>query len=404
MAEAGRVLGLDLLRAMAIMMVLVSHWGSHFGFWFGLPVPAFVDDIGDLGVELFFALSGFLIGRILIDIVATRPGWRDFAVFMTRRAMRTLPLYYLWLALLLWAFPPGRDVMATALRFATLTQNLLVPFPADYYFAVTWSLTIEEWFYLSFGFALVLLARRFGGSRALSGCLAVFLVGPLLLRLAYLERGSLVFLRIDEIAYGVVMARLYLDRGWPFRHPWIALAAGLAVIVPALGGWLPVPRALIVPLTSNAQVIGCALCLPAALRLSHTAAWVEGPVRWIAGRSYALYLMHLTILVDVVEKLLFQTGLLPAVACVAVAIVLPFPLAELSYRFLEAPILRLRPRQGGQVIVPQPSPGRFRCRPDGFVAAPRVPPGPAPGRPAAAGTGRRGHRGNSAPAAAPASG
>ena len=76
-------------------------------------------------------------------------------------------------------------------------------------------------------------------------------------------------------------------------------------------------------------------------------------MRWIAARSYALYLIHLTILVDVAEDRLFETGLMPAFACAILAIALPFPLAEISYRFLEEPLLRCRPSQD-RTSVPRP--------------------------------------------------
>ncbi len=342
---AGRCLGLDLLRASAVLMVLVSHWTSHFGYWFGFYVPAVVDILGDAGVEIFFALSGFLIGIILIGIAGARPTWADFRIFMVRRAMRTLPLYFLWLALLLCVFPPAQDAVVTTLRFLTLTQNLVAEMPADYYFAVTWSLTIEEWFYLLFGALLIFLSRQIGGARALPWCLAVFMLAPLALRLIYAERGALVFFRIDEIAYGVLMARLYLGGGWVFRQPWAPLAVGLSLIGVALGGLLPLPDYLALPLTSNIEVMGGALCLPAALRLGRAVAWFEKPVRWMAARSYALYLIHLTILVDVVEKQLVEPGVLPAFIGVGIAVVVPFGLAELSYRLLEGPMLRLRPQQ-----------------------------------------------------------
>jgi peptidoglycan/LPS O-acetylase OafA/YrhL len=344
-SSPGRCLGLDLLRAIAILMVLVSHWTSHFGYWFGVHLPGMVDALGDTGVEIFFALSGFLIGRILIGIAAARPTWADYRVFMIRRAMRTLPLYFLWLAILLCIFPPHQDAVAAAMRFVTLTQNLIAEMPADYYYVVTWSLAIEEWFYLLFGASLIVLSRQLGGSRALLWCLAIFMLAPLMLRLGYAERGALVFFRIDEIAYGVLMARLYLRRNGLFRHPWMSLTAGLALIGAALCNILPLPEFLAVPLTSNVEVIGGALCLPAALRLSHAAKWFEAPVRWIASRSYALYIIHLTILVDIAETRLFEPGLLPALGCAVLAVAVPFGLAELSYRFLEAPILMWRLRQ-----------------------------------------------------------
>jgi peptidoglycan/LPS O-acetylase OafA/YrhL len=341
----GRSLGLDLMRATAILMVLANHWVSHFGYWFDFHVPPVADAIGDTGVEVFFALSGFLIGRILIGIARARPTWSDYQVFMIRRAMRTLPLYFLWLALLLAVFPPVQDRLVTTLRCLTLTQNLFADMPPDYFYAVTWSLTIEEWFYLLFGALLLGVARRIGGARALPWCLALFMLVPLALRLGFQQRGPLVFLRIDEIAYGVLMARLYLDRSRLFQHPWSALATGLLLIGAALTNALPLPDSLSTPLTVNLEVIGGALCLPAALRLRRLPSCVEQPVRWLAGRSYALYLIHLTILVDLAERQWVEPGLLPPLAAALIAIVLPFPLAELSYRLLEAPLLRLRPRQ-----------------------------------------------------------
>jgi peptidoglycan/LPS O-acetylase OafA/YrhL len=253
---------------------------------------------------------------------------------------------------LLCVFPPRVDAVTTVLRYLTLTQNLISDMPADYYFVVTWSLTIEEWFYLLFGALVIMSSRRMGGRRALPWCLAMFMLLPLALRLWYGERGALVILLIDENAYGVLMARLYVDGSRLFRWPLLTLAAGVSLLAVALGGVLPLPERWAVPMTSNLEVAGGALCLPAALLLSRAAWWIERPVRWLAARSYALYLMHLTILVDVVEVRVLEAGWMPAAGCVVLAVVAPFPLAALSYRWLEAPLLRLRPGQGGLV---QPS-------------------------------------------------
>ena len=329
-------------------MVLTSHWTGHFFYWFGVQQPqwaAVADRIGDAGVELFFALSGFLIGRILIDIVRVGSEWADLRVFMIRRAMRTLPLYFMWLALILCLFPPRQDAVWVAMRFLTMTQNLLSPMPADYYFAVTWSLAIEEWFYLLFGIVLFIGGRFLSGTRALGCCLGLFMLAPLILRVICTSRDGLVYLRIDEIAYGVLLARLYVGRYWLFQHPWLAAGAGAGLSVLAIGSaWFeasPFPIALL----PNLQVIGGAMLLPAALSVTAGEGRIASAVRWIASRSYALYLMHLTILSDVAETRLFETGLLSAAGCVVVAVVTPFLLADLSYRWFETPILRWRPIQ-----------------------------------------------------------
>jgi peptidoglycan/LPS O-acetylase OafA/YrhL len=110
-------------------------------------------------------------------------------------------------------------------------------------------------------------------------------------------------------------------------------------------------------LSYNATVVGFALCLPAALRLRRAPAWFEGPVRWLSSRSYALYIIHWTVLVDFVQgKLWWPGNKVPTLPCAILAIVLPFILAELSYRFLEGPILRHRPRQEPSVpAAPQPT-------------------------------------------------
>ena len=85
--------------------------------------------------------------------------------------------------------------------------------------------------------------------------------------------------------------------------------------------------------------------MPAARMSRDAPAWFAAPVRWLGTRSYALYIVHVTVLADIAGKPLAETGLLPLPLCIALAIALPGCLAELSWRFLETPIPRLRPRQ-----------------------------------------------------------
>ena len=340
-----RIPGLDLCRAAAVLMVLTCHWSAHFGAWLGIPVPDVLDFVGDTGVDLFFALSGFLIGRILIRMVERRADWRDLRVFLIRRAMRTLPLYFLCLAILLTFFPPHDGAGHTALRYLTLTQNLIAPMPADHYFAVTWSLAIEEWFYLLFGGGLMLLSRRIGGKAAVPVCAALFMIVPFLARLTFADKPYLVYTRLDEIAYGVLAAWLYARQSRLFLYPAVALAVGAALIVLAGSGLLP---AALVP---NVTVTGCAACLPAALRFGYAGSWLSVPVRWLASRSYAIYLIHLTILNDVVETGLVTTGLVSPLPGIAIAMTLPLLLAELSYRYFETPLLRWRPEHYGPTVA-----------------------------------------------------
>ena len=90
-----RILGLDIIRASAIILVLIGHLGQV-GF---LGNSYFCYLMGYYGVELFFVLSGFLIGQILIKEFSKGITWKSIRQFWIKRWLRTLPLYYLVLIL-----------------------------------------------------------------------------------------------------------------------------------------------------------------------------------------------------------------------------------------------------------------------------------------------------------------
>ena len=354
-AELGRRqrnLGLDLVRALAITLVLITHGGNTVCSWYGCKAPVQYLPTGSLGVESFFALSGFLIGGLLLDIIERNLGPGAWWRFMMRRWLRTLPLYYLWLAVLVIVVPPGEGHFSEILAHATLTQNLQWPMPSDW-FAVSWSLTVEEWFYLLFSVALLggsFLTRR---PRATLWCIiAVFVVVPTAMRwmvpdsLAYGEYvRKVTLLRLDAIAYGVAVVALCRARSRLVARPLVLLAIGLGMVggivllayhpPPPQGHWLRTFGPTIMPL-------GCALCLPAATLIERLPgfAW---PVRKMSTYSYALYVSHLTVL-DQLFQLRNQWGLSAAVST-ALAVLLTFGLSVAVHRWVELPILACRPRQ-----------------------------------------------------------
>jgi peptidoglycan/LPS O-acetylase OafA/YrhL len=80
--DATRNLGLDVVRSIAILMVMACHYGNAFLYWLGVPNPEYYGAApGFYGVELFFVLSGFLIGRILLNIAAVQPTGKALWVF-----------------------------------------------------------------------------------------------------------------------------------------------------------------------------------------------------------------------------------------------------------------------------------------------------------------------------------
>jgi peptidoglycan/LPS O-acetylase OafA/YrhL len=141
-----RLFGLDVLRAAAILAVVYAH-GGHL---LEPLVPAEKYDLFALeGVTPFFVLSGFLIGRMLLRVYLEGMEGRALLTFWSRRWFRTLPTYFLVLALLSLFAGPGagfgpqpRSIAA----YSAFLQNLAWPHPE--FFPEAWSLAVEEWFYL----------------------------------------------------------------------------------------------------------------------------------------------------------------------------------------------------------------------------------------------------------------
>jgi peptidoglycan/LPS O-acetylase OafA/YrhL len=342
-----RNLGLDVARSLAILLVLLSHYGVFICRWIGIAVPPRLAGIGGFGVELFFALSGFLIGRLLLEIAGTRPTFRQLVIFMARRWMRTLPLYYLWLlVLLLYMHPAGR--LAHAATYATMSQNLFWPMPDDNWFAVSWSLTIEEWFYLLFGGFSVASAALLRSRNAIWVPIFIFLVVPPALRWLApdsfdlsRELRAIVVYRLDAIAWGVVIADLTLRDSVLVRHKRILFCVGLALTTGLWGNVITLPPHWFRTFLFDLLPLGFALCLPAAALLHTAWRWFAALARTLSAHSYALYLMHFSIF----QALDLRFHVIGLPLTLALALILPFTLAWMSYRFFESPILALRPRQ-----------------------------------------------------------
>jgi peptidoglycan/LPS O-acetylase OafA/YrhL len=348
-----RNLGLDLIRALAITLVLIAHEGGAISFWFGYTLPHPLVATGFFGVELFFALSGFLIGGLLLDIIERDPSLAAWGRFMARRWLRTLPLYALWLAVLaIWWRPDGSRLLYLAM-YGTLTQNFFWPMPADNWFGVSWSLSIEEWFYLLFS-ALLLGCVALTARRRLSlWCvIALFIVVPTALRwmvpdgLDFPEHiRRVVLLRLDAIAYGVAIVALWRAGHWSVARPYVLLAIGVTLLLmdwdysfvwQADGGrWMRVFEVTVVPLAFS-------LCLPAAVLIRRLPGF-EWLVRRLSALAYALYIVHLSV-IDAVNVHRWAWGLSP-VACMILTAMLIFGLAALLHRRIELPVMVHRPRQ-----------------------------------------------------------
>lgn len=147
--------GLDTLRAAAIVLVLMTH---YCGFVSGTATFGFMGGIGWAGVDLFFVLSGYLIGNQVSSTFA-RGGEFSLREFFGKRLLRTLPNYYVVLAVYFLIPIPGITGTPTASiwRFLSFTQNVGQEYGTT--FTHSWSLCIEEQFYLILPLAAIWIAR-----------------------------------------------------------------------------------------------------------------------------------------------------------------------------------------------------------------------------------------------------
>ena len=160
------VKGLDTLRALAVIVVILAHWwipmdindsNKEFIFWFKGLIPD-----GGFGVDLFFVLSGFLITGILLDAVKNdgNQKWKIIKNFIVRRALRIFPIYYLTIVLLVWiGYPFIKDHL---FWFLLYISNIEV-FRAEEWnaFSHTWSLSVEEQFYLIWPWFIVFVREKY---------------------------------------------------------------------------------------------------------------------------------------------------------------------------------------------------------------------------------------------------
>ena len=146
--------GLDLLRALAIIVVVIYHAGIM-----GFPLPNRVHRWGWIGVDLFFVLSGYLIGGQLLAELA-RNNRLNLPQFYTRRALRILPAYFVILAIYfllpLWREYP--DMAQPLWKFLFSIQNIALHGGTS--FSHAWSLAVEDQFYLALPFLLLVLFWR----------------------------------------------------------------------------------------------------------------------------------------------------------------------------------------------------------------------------------------------------
>jgi peptidoglycan/LPS O-acetylase OafA/YrhL len=300
---------LDGLRGIAILLVLFYHL-CHYGLAKTPAARAFATLVvmGWSGVDLFFVLSGFLITSILLR---QRDSSSYFRTFYARRVIRIFPLYYAVLVLFLWILPAITAQaegfwMAGADRetvwYWLFLSNLHAAFTGNYqhyFLEITWSLAIEEQFYLVWPLLVYVTSRQ-----QLSWICSGILIGALALRVAIACYGTpnSIFLytftpcRLDELAAGALIAAVAVDEAsiarlarWSRPALWGGTLGYVAAVI-WLGSWLQIVAFTLLAAAFGGLVVRAMIAKRGALlpRVLESAV-----LRSFGKYSFGLYLLHM---------------------------------------------------------------------------------------------------------------
>ena len=378
----GLIPGLDGIRALAIIAVLVFHF-----------TPTVLPG-GYLGVDIFFVLSGFLITTLLLREVDAK-GRIDLLGFWRRRARRLLPaLVLVVLVSVTVARLIGGDLLVgigrQTLGALTFTTNWLEISAGASYFASTspilfvnfWSLAVEEQFYLLWPLSLVLVlalgrttrARVIGvGAIALASTVAMAVLhtpGEDATRVYYGTDTHLMGLMVGAafaLAWADPRSRAGLRSPVWRRFRWVAVLASFAGLA-ALMRWMDHSSAL--TFRGGILLASLATLVLIAALLESPSLWrrlMDLPVlRWIGERSYGIYLWHWPVLIIMGTLVPFAPGTGHGAVVLGTALGITLGLATLSYRYLEMPVRRLGLRRSITTV------GRWLATPWRVSRTPRI--------------------------------
>jgi len=343
-----RNFGLDIMRSVSILLVLLQHIGFY--------IPGLAPlRLGGVGVEVFFVLSGFLIGGILFkEIHKGNNLFQTLKSFWIRRWFRILPLYY---AVLLFKFIVlDNSIGWNIFYYVFFLQN---NFYGVQFLDVSWSLVIEEWFYLFSPFYIFFSVRILKSQAKIIASLICFILAVLVLRTLYVEISNVPYVgvngnfpfRFDSLFLGVLLSFLNFHKHKAFAklNSGGVFVLGLLLFIGYLFAFikfsnyvdeikifrtlgfllLPLTISLMVPYISSLTINSDKNILNKYTVLVFTKTSIL---------TYAMYLSHPFVNAYLDGTKVAESLLLKSIC----SLTLTFLMAWLIYTYFERPILNLR--------------------------------------------------------------
>ena len=333
-----RILELDGIRGIAVLLVVVGHYCSYV-----LPNVEFFA-VASLGVNIFFVLSGFLIGGIILD-EHERSGF--YRSFYRRRAARILPIYF---AVIAFAFiadaatagEPWADRLLPVWVYAAFLTNFALAFlgKTGLLLNPTWSLAVEEQFYLAMPVVIIMTPKR-----RLPVVLGAICVAAIFLRWSWASNPAAIEVllpcRMDSLVIGVAAA--LANRRLVLAPHAAALVGSALVPLLAIVATSVLRHDLAVLFSPTAFALTTALLLLGAIHGGSPEGVLRSPwLRYFGEISYGLYLIHEPFRVLLTGALLGKTVFTPGLDRIPVSLLalgLAMLVATISWRHFERPII-----------------------------------------------------------------
>ncbi len=326
-----RIFGLDIMRAIAILFVVFSH-----ALWIVPEATGLIADAlklaGVIGVEIFFVLSGFLIGRIVYKIfISDGFSFNKVKYFWVRRWFRTLPNYYLILIVnILLALYLGTELPKNLWLYFLFLQNFAWEMPV--FFTESWSLPIEEFAYIVgplLLYTFLFFKLKISKSKLFGLVTFLIILFFMVTKIVYnvntsesdmifwnVNLKAITLYRIDAIYFGVFAAYLSMIKPLIWKKlSWLCFIIG-AIIFLGLNYIIPTQQVFIethpffwnvmyLPINS----IAIAFCLPLLSNIKTAPKFISIPITTISIISYSMYLLHYSVVLQLLKYYIPSEGL-----------------------------------------------------------------------------------------------